>query len=72
MLLGLALRCLPGAMALFLKGQDVEAELTEATKSWTVEAELHPSRTDADGRIVAIEQIVRNRAHAAARRGNRS
>src|SRR5690242_338547 len=30
-----------GAKALFLKGQDVEAELTEATKYWNIEPRLH-------------------------------
>ena len=60
-----------GARALFLKGQDVEAELTEATKYWTVKAKLHPSRTNADGRIVEIEQISATGAPAAARRGKR-
>jgi len=60
-----------GAKALFLKGQDVEAELTEATKYWTVEAKLHPSRTSADGRIVEIDQISARGAPAALRRGKR-
>jgi 16S rRNA (guanine527-N7)-methyltransferase len=43
-----------GAIGLFLKGQDVEAELTEAAKYWTVEAELQPSVTSRDGVIVKI------------------
>lgn len=34
-----------GAKALFLKGQDVESELTEATKYWNIRPKLHPSRT---------------------------
>src|SRR6201996_750583 len=32
-----------GTRALFLKGQDVEAELTEATKYWKIEPRLHSS-----------------------------
>ena len=40
-----------GAQALFLKGQDVEVELTEASKCWTMEAELVRSVTDFSGRI---------------------
>jgi 16S rRNA (guanine527-N7)-methyltransferase len=57
-LLGLAAPLIgQGAKALFLKGQDVEAELTESTKYWTVEAKLHPSRTSIDGRIVEIDQL---------------
>ena len=41
-----------GAVGLFPKGQDVEAELTQASKSWNIEAELIPSLTDPRGRIV--------------------
>lgn len=48
-----------GAKALFLKGQDVEAELTEATKYWKIEPRLHPSRTGGDGWIVEIDTIER-------------
>jgi 16S rRNA (guanine527-N7)-methyltransferase len=60
-----------GAKALFLKGQDVEAELTEATKYWTVQTQLHPSRTNPDARIVEIDQISAKGAPAAPRRGKR-
>ena len=46
-LLGYAIPLLKrGAVGLFPKGQDVEAELTEAAKSWTIEADLVPSKTD--------------------------
>ena len=41
-----------GGIGLFPKGQDVEAELTAASKSWTIEADLVPSKTDPHGRIV--------------------
>jgi 16S rRNA (guanine527-N7)-methyltransferase len=43
-----------GAAALFLKGQDVEAELTEAAKYWKVSAQLIPSVTDSEARIVRV------------------
>lgn len=46
-----------GARGLFLKGQDVEAELTEASKYWTIRYSLAPSRTDARGRIVVVETL---------------
>jgi 16S rRNA (guanine527-N7)-methyltransferase len=46
-----------GAKALFLKGQDVEAELTEATKYWNIQPHLHPSRTGGQGWIVELDQI---------------
>ncbi|MGJ5178012.1 16S rRNA (guanine(527)-N(7))-methyltransferase RsmG [Bradyrhizobium oligotrophicum] len=48
-----------GAKALFLKGQDVEAELTESTKYWKIEPKLHSSRTGGQGWIVAIDCIER-------------
>lgn len=48
-----------GAKALFLKGQDVEAELTEATKYWNIAVKLHPSRTGGGGFIVEIDHIAR-------------
>jgi 16S rRNA (guanine527-N7)-methyltransferase len=43
-----------GAAALFPKGQDVEAELTEASKSWSMDYMLIPSETDPQGRIVHL------------------
>ena len=46
-----------GAKALFLKGQDVEVELTEATKYWKIEPRLHSSRTGGQGWIVEIDEI---------------
>ncbi len=61
-----------GARALFLKGQDVEAELTEATKYWNIRSKLHPSRTSMDSRVVEIDQISSKGAPTAERRGKRS
>jgi len=48
-----------GAKALFLKGQDVEAELTEATKYWKIQPRLHSSRTGGQGWIVELDQVER-------------
>jgi 16S rRNA (guanine527-N7)-methyltransferase len=48
-----------GAKALFLKGQDVEAELTESTKSWNIEPRLHASRTGGHGWIVELDRVER-------------
>jgi 16S rRNA (guanine527-N7)-methyltransferase len=42
---------------LVLKGQDVEAELDEATKSWKFSAKLHTSLSDPRGRIVEISDL---------------
>jgi 16S rRNA (guanine527-N7)-methyltransferase len=48
-----------GALGLFPKGQDVDAELTEATKYWNIKVNLAPSRTDPKGRIVVIQELER-------------
>ncbi|MDP3690056.1 16S rRNA (guanine(527)-N(7))-methyltransferase RsmG [Bradyrhizobium sp.] len=55
-----------GAKALFLKGQDVEAELTEATKYWNIKPHLHPSRTGGQGWIVELDLIERRHPSATA------
>ena len=55
-----------GARALFLKGQDVEVELTEATKYWKIEPRLHSSRTGGHGRIVELDRIERRNSSATA------
>jgi 16S rRNA (guanine527-N7)-methyltransferase len=51
---------------LFLKGQDVEAELTEATKYWNIEPKLHSSRTGGRGWIVELDHIERQNSSATA------
>jgi len=48
-----------GAQGLFPKGQDVEAELTEASKYWRIEATLAPSVTSPDARIVVVRRAER-------------
>ncbi|HMK78625.1 MAG TPA: 16S rRNA (guanine(527)-N(7))-methyltransferase RsmG [Xanthobacteraceae bacterium] len=48
-----------GALGLFPKGQDVEAELTLASKSWKIKAELVPSNTDPHGRVVLVRHVAR-------------
>jgi 16S rRNA (guanine527-N7)-methyltransferase len=53
-----------GAKALFLKGQDVEAELTEATKYWNIRPHLHSSRTGGHGWIVELDRIERRNPSA--------
>jgi 16S rRNA (guanine527-N7)-methyltransferase len=53
-----------GAKALFLKGQDIEAELTEATKYWNITPHLHSSRTGGRGWIVELDQIERRNQSA--------
>lgn len=46
-----------GAEGLFPKGQDVGAELTDATKYWSIQATLAPSRTDPQAHIVCVKGI---------------
>jgi 16S rRNA (guanine527-N7)-methyltransferase len=46
-----------GGQGIFPKGQDVEAELTEAAKYWNMQASLAPSRTDSKGRIVIVRAL---------------
>jgi 16S rRNA (guanine527-N7)-methyltransferase len=48
-----------GAQGLFHKGQDVEGELTKAAKYWTIDAELVPSKTSPEGRIVVVRGLKR-------------
>jgi 16S rRNA (guanine527-N7)-methyltransferase len=43
-----------GAVGLFNKGQDVDAELTEAAKYWTIQASKAPSKTSPQGCILAV------------------
>jgi 16S rRNA (guanine527-N7)-methyltransferase len=56
-------QCVPllrqGTVGIFPKGQDVEVELTEASKYWKMTADLVPSRTDARARIVMIRALER-------------
>lgn len=52
-----------GAKALFMKGQDVEAELTEATKYWKMQPKLHGSVTG-QGWIVELDRIAPQAARA--------
>ncbi len=55
-----------GAKVLFLKGQDVEVELTEATKYWKITPHLHASRTGGGGWIVELDQVERRDQSATA------
>jgi 16S rRNA (guanine527-N7)-methyltransferase len=48
-----------GAQALFHKGGDVEHELTEAQKCWRILFTKHPSLTDSQGNILAVQEITR-------------
>jgi 16S rRNA (guanine527-N7)-methyltransferase len=59
-LLGFAANYLKsGAIGLFLKGRDVEQELTEARRFWRFDAHLDSSASDPSGRIVRVERLAR-------------
>jgi len=46
-----------GAQALLMKGQDIEAELTTATKYWNIDFDIVPSRTSPSGRIMIVRAL---------------
>lgn len=48
-----------GALGLFHKGQDVDAELTESTKYWRMSVTKHPSQWDSRGVILEIREASR-------------
>ncbi len=48
-----------GATGLFLKGQDVDGELTEVTRYWKLRVRSYPSVTDPGGVILKVEEIRR-------------
>jgi 16S rRNA (guanine527-N7)-methyltransferase len=48
-----------GAKALLHKGQDVDAELTEAAKYWNIDYDAVPSQTDPRGRILVVRRLKR-------------
>lgn len=48
-----------GAVGVFLKGADADAELAEARGRWSFQARLFPSLSDLHGRIVRVEGVAR-------------
>ena len=46
-----------GAVAWFLKGQDVASELVEAATYWKFESDLRPSQSDPRGQIVQVKGL---------------
>ena len=54
----------PNSVCLFLKGQNVGAELTEAHKSWRIKVRQIPSLTDPSGMILELRELSPDvRAH---------
>ena len=50
-----------GAVGLFLKGQDVASELTEATRYWKFDVKLTPSLSSTEGQVVRVKGLSRVR-----------
>ena len=50
-----------GVTALFLKGQEVAAEVAEARAHWDFDADILPSLSDSRGRIVRVRRLGRGR-----------
>jgi 16S rRNA (guanine527-N7)-methyltransferase len=46
-----------GAQAVLPKGQDLDTELTEATKYWNIDSEIVPSKTSPTGRILIVRGL---------------
>jgi 16S rRNA (guanine527-N7)-methyltransferase len=46
-------------VAVFLKGQNVEPELSQSHKSWRMRVERHPSQSDPSGVILEIRELRR-------------
>jgi len=47
----------PNSVCLFLKGQNVGVELTEAHKCWNIQASQVPSQTDPSAAIVVVREL---------------
>jgi 16S rRNA (guanine527-N7)-methyltransferase len=50
----------PSTQFLLLKGTQTHNELTEASKHWTMEVDVHPSQSDASGFMVQIKRAIRH------------
>jgi 16S rRNA (guanine527-N7)-methyltransferase len=48
-----------GAIGLFHKGQDVDLELTDATKCWKLNFEKHQSACDPRGVVLEVKEAIR-------------
>jgi 16S rRNA (guanine527-N7)-methyltransferase len=50
-----------GAQALLPKGQDLDTELTEATKYWNIDADIVPSKTSPTGHILIVRGLSKRK-----------
>ncbi len=58
-------------VCLFLKGQNVGSELTDARKHWKMTVQQNPSLTDPSGVVLEIRELVHAHRQASARDGRR-
>lgn len=49
----------PDAICLFLKGQNCEKEIEEASQAWSFDVEKFPSRTDPNATVLRIRNVAR-------------
>jgi 16S rRNA (guanine527-N7)-methyltransferase len=61
-----------GVVGLFPKGQDVEAELTDAAKCWNIQSSLETSLTEPRARIVKITGVSPTPNHSVPSRERRN
>ena len=61
----------PATVCLFLKGQNVGAELTEARKNWRLDVQQHPSLSDPSGVILEIRELAHVRDQSSKGPGRR-
>jgi 16S rRNA (guanine527-N7)-methyltransferase len=61
----------PNSVCLFLKGQNVEAELTQAHKSWKMKVISTPSLTDPSGVVLQVRELAHVRSEPSASPGRR-
>jgi len=45
--------------SIYLKGQDIDEELTRAAKYWSIEYQIFPSITDPDGHVLLVQNALR-------------
>lgn len=53
----------PDTLCLFLKGRNVEVELTEAHHMWESNVSRRPSRTDPEATVVCMREVRRVQSH---------
>ncbi len=55
----------PRTLGLFLKGRNLDAELTAARRHWRMQVEIEPSLSSPEGRILILREVARVRSSRA-------